>query len=64
MEDKKSKNILMVNGILHGHFTGSVELARELVSIGHNVTCYVLDEFGERIKGVGARVVVYNIDMS
>ena len=62
MEDKKSKNILMVNGILHGHFTGSVELVRELVSLGHNVTCYVLDEFGERIKGVGARVFVYNVD--
>ena len=42
MEDKKSKNILVVNGVLHGHFTGSVELVRELVSIGHNVTCYVL----------------------
>ena len=62
MEDKKSKNILMVNGILHGHFTGSVELVRELVSLGHNVTCYVLDEFGERIKSVGARVVVYKVD--
>ena len=62
MEDKKSKNILMVNGIFHGHFTGSVGLIRELVSLGHNVTCYVLDEFGERIKGVGARVVVYNVD--
>ena len=62
MEDKKSKNILMVNGILHGHFTGSVELVRELVSLGHNVTCYVLDEFGERIKSVGARVFVYKVD--
>ena len=62
MEDKKSKNILVVNGILHSHFTGSVEIIRELVSLGHKVTCYVLDEFGERAKGLGARVFVYNVD--
>ena len=62
MEDKKSKNILMVNGILHSHFTITVELVRELISLGHNVTCYVLDEFGERMKGVGAKLVVYNVD--
>lgn len=62
MEDKKSKNILVVNGILHSHFTITVELVRELTSLGHNVTCYVLDEFGERMKGVGARVVVYYVD--
>ena len=58
------KNILVVNGILHGHFTGSVEIVRELVSLGHNVTCYVIDQFGDRIKDVGAKVVVYNIDRS
>ena len=62
MEDKKSKNILVISGVLHSHFTGSVEIIRELVSLGHNVTCYVLDEFGERAKGLGARVVVYNVD--
>ena len=58
------KNILVVNGILHGHFTGSVEIVRELVSLGHNVTCYVIDQFGDRIKDVGAKIVVYNIDRS
>ena len=58
------KNILVVNGILHGHFTGSVEIVRELVSLGHNVTCYVIDQFGERIKNIGAKVVIYNIDRS
>jgi MGT family glycosyltransferase len=62
MEDKKSKNILMVNGILHGHFTGSVELVKELLALGHKVTCYVLDEFEERIKDVGAKIVVYHVD--
>ena len=50
MEDKKPKNILVINGALQGHFTGSVEIVRELVSLGHNVTCYVLDEFADRLK--------------
>jgi len=58
------KNILVVSGILHGHFTGSVEIVRELVSLGHNVTCYVIDQFGERMKDVGAKVVIYNVDRS
>jgi len=62
MEDKKSKNILVVSGILHSHFTITVELVRELISLGHNVTYYVLDEFGERMKGVRAKLVVYNVD--
>ena len=49
MENKKCKNILVVSGIQRGHFTGSVEIVRELSSLGHNVTCYVLDEYEERI---------------
>ena len=62
MEEKKSKNFLVVSGIQHGHFTGSVEIVRELSSLGHNITCYVLDEFEERMKDTGVKVVVYNID--
>jgi MGT family glycosyltransferase len=58
-----SKNILFVCGILPGHFTGCVEIARELISLGHNVTCYVLDEFVERMKVVdGVKVVEYKVD--
>ena len=65
MEDKKRKNILVVNGILHGHFTGSVEIVRELISLGHNVACYVINDFEDRIKEVeGAKVVVYTVDRS
>ena len=64
MEEKKPKNILMVNGILHGHFTGTVEIVKELVSLGHNVTCYVLDEFADRLKDIGAKLIVYSIDKS
>ena len=64
MADKKPKNILMVNGVLHGHFTGTVEIVRELVSLGHNVTCFVSDEFEDRIKDVGAKIVSYSVDRS
>ena len=64
MEEKKKKNILIVNGVLHGHFTGTVEIARELVSLGHNVTCLVSDEFENRIKDVGAKIVSYSVDRS
>ena len=64
MENKKSKNILVVSGVLHGHFTGSVEIVRELSSLGHNVTVYVLDDFKDRMKDVGAKVVAYKADGS
>jgi MGT family glycosyltransferase len=62
MEDKKPKNILVVNGILHAHFTVSVEIVRDLVLLGHNVTCFVSHEFEDRIKVVGAKVISYSID--
>ena len=64
MEDKKSKTILVISGLLHGHFTGSVEIVRELVSYGYNVTCYVLDQFADRMKNTGAKIVVYKVDRS
>ncbi|WP_028518261.1 nucleotide disphospho-sugar-binding domain-containing protein [Ruminococcus flavefaciens] len=62
--EKKSKKILVVNGILHGHFTGSVEIVRELASMGHDVTCYVMDEFAARLDDVPVKKVVYSADVS
>ena len=62
MEKNKTKNILLVSGIQPGHFTGSVEIVRELLSLGHNVTCYVLDEYEERMKDTGAKVIAYKVD--
>ena len=56
------KNIFIVPGLLHGHFTGNVEIIRELVSLGHNITCMVLDEFENRIKDIGAKLIVINFD--
>ena len=58
------KNILVINGILHGHFPGTVEIVKQLVSLGYNVTCYVLDIFVDRIKNVGAKIVPLNLDLS
>ena len=56
--EKKSKKILVINGILNGHFTCSVEIVRELAAIGHDVTCYVLDEFANRLNDIPVKKVV------
>ena len=64
MDTKKTKNILYIPGVLHGHFTGNVEIIKQLVSLGYNVTCYVLDIFAERLKNSGAKIEVLNIDRS
>ena len=58
------KNILVINGLLHGHFTGSVEVVKQLVSMGYNVTCYVLDSFAERLKNTGAKIEPLKLDLS
>ena len=64
ISETKSKKILVINGILHGHFTCSVEIVRELASLGHDVTCYVLDEFADRLNDVPVKKVVYSADVS
>ena len=61
MSEKKGKNILFINGIFDGHFTGTVELVEELVALGHNVTCYILNKFEERLKHTGATVRTFEV---
>lgn len=61
---KETKKIFVANGILHGHFTGSVEVVRELAALGHEVTCYVTDEFAARLNDVPVKKVVYSADVS
>ena len=63
-KEKKTKKIFLANGILHGHFTGTVEVVRDLVALGYDVTCYVIDEFAERLNVEGAKKVVYSADVS
>lgn len=62
--ETKPKKIAVLNGILHGHFTGSVEVVRELASLGYDVTCFVTDEFADRLNDVPVKKVVYSADVS
>ena len=64
MENKNSKNILFICGVLHGHFPGDVEIIKQLVSLGYNLTCYVIDTFAERLKHTGAKIEILKIDRS
>lgn len=59
-----TKKIAVLNGILHGHFTGSVEVVRELAALGHDVTCFVTEEFADRLNDVPVKKVVYSADVS
>ena len=61
---EKNKKIFVANGILHGHFTGSVEVVRELAALGYDVTCYVTEEFAPRLNDVPVKKVVYSADVS
>lgn len=62
MTEIKSKNILVVSGVYFGHFTGTVEIINELVSLGHKVTCYVLEDFKGRISNKEVKVVYYDVN--
>ena len=62
MEQKKSKKILAVIGTFESDIVAFYELIKELVSLGHNVTCYVLQEFESKIKSTGARLKTYVLD--
>ena len=64
MSETKPKKIAALNGILHGHFTGSVEVVRELSALGHDVTCFVTDEFADRLNDIPVKKVVYSADVS
>ena len=64
MSERKGKNILFINGIFEGHLSGIVEVVKDLVSLGHTVTCYILDSFADRLKNTGAKLKIYHIDKS
>jgi UDP:flavonoid glycosyltransferase YjiC (YdhE family) len=51
-EKTNPKKIFVANGVLHGHFTGSVEVVRELTELGYDVTCCVTDEFADRLNDI------------
>lgn len=64
MEDKKSKKILLVVGPFESSLSSFYELIKNLISLGHNVTCYVEEEFETKFKPTGARLKTYKIDKS
>jgi len=61
---KKKKKYLIINGIFEGHITGIVEIIKDLVSLGHSITCYILDSFADRLKKTGSKLIIYHIDKS
>lgn len=63
MSEINKKKIFFANGILHGHFTGSVEVVRELAALGHEVTCYVTEEFADRLNDIPVKKVVYSTEI-
>jgi len=50
MENTKGKNIAFVIGVFEGHFTSTVAIVKELVDLGHNVTCFVFDKIPKESK--------------
>jgi MGT family glycosyltransferase len=63
-EKTNPKKIFVANGVLHGHFTGSVEVVRELTELGYDVTCCVTDEFADRLNDIPVKKIVYSSDVS
>ena len=64
MSEKKGKSILFLNGIFDGHFTGSVEIVKDLISLGHKVKCYTLTKFEERLKLTGAEIKAFDVTLN
>ena len=62
MEEKKPKNILYLDVQLENSIISSIEFIKELISLGHNVTCYILDELEFLYKPTGARLKTFHID--
>ena len=58
MSDKNCKNILALMGVFDGHISGMIEIVKDLVSLGHNVTCYVLEKYEKRLKQTGAKLKI------
>ena len=61
MLDNKRKNILVLVGMFEGHIPGIFEIVKDLKNLGHNVTCYVLNSFENRLKPTGAKLIPITI---
>ena len=56
MSNKNGKNILYLAMVFEGHIPGAIQVINDLVSLGHNVTCYTLDTFENRLKKTGVKL--------
>ena len=61
MSTQNGKNILVLIGLFDGHIPGMIEIVKDLTSLGHNVTCYILDKFKDRLKNTGTKLKVFSI---
>ena len=61
MSTQNGKNILVLVGLFDGHIPGMIEIVKDLTSLGHNVTCYILDKFKDRLKNTGSKLKVFSI---
>ena len=66
MSNQIGKSILFIANVFDGHIPAAIEVIKDLISLGHNVTCYTLDRFENRFKKTGAKlkpISVGKIDM-
>ena len=56
-----AKNILIIAAPFEGHIAGLNEIIKDLISLGHNITCYLLDKFVPRLKDSGAKIKTFTI---
>ena len=64
MESKKGKNILFIIGVFEDNIPGAIEIIKDLIDLGHTITCYILEEFLDKIKETGAKIKTIKIDKS
>ena len=56
-----AKNILIIVSPFEGHIAGLKEIIKDLLALGHNVTCYLLDKFEYRFKGIDIKLKTFVI---
>ncbi len=56
-----AKNILIISAPFEGHIAGLNEIIKDLISLGHNITCYLLDKFLPRLEKSGAKIKTFKI---
>ena len=56
MSNQTGKSILFIANVFDGHIPAAIEVIKDLISLGHNVTCYTLDRFENRFKKTRAKL--------